>query len=308
MMAEDQIPASEKTVQIKRPTQLGRAAPSKACLVIIGGMDMGRIIPLDQRTITLGRDQECTVVLQDDGVSRTHAEVVLRGSESLLIRDRGSTNGTFVAGRQVTEAVLSRGDKVLLGRRTVLKFEILDEFEQAYQRQMYESSLRDGLTGVYNRKYFNQRMVSDLSFARRHTMWLSLLLFDLDQFQKINDTFGHRNGDRLLADIAGAVLSLLRTEDSLARYGGEEFAVIAHGANYEGGMALANRVLKRVESEAIIAADGTDRIIRTTASIGFAAVTPAMAVEAAAVIAAAEDNLGEAKRGGRNRIVGTLLR
>lgn len=302
----------EKTVQISRPStvfeQMRVALPSKAYLVIIGGMDMGNVIPIDQPRITLGRAPECTVVLQDESVSRVHAEVVQRETEGVLIRDRGSTNGTFVAGQRITEAVLKKGDKVLLGRRTVLKYEVYDQLDAAYQKKIYESSTRDGMTGVYNRRYLNQRIVSEFSFAKRHSMWLSMVIFDLDEFRKINERFGHRNGDQVLVSVTGCVSSILRTEDLLARYGGEEFAIIAPGTNYEGGLALGQRVRQQVEHEAVIAEDGSGKVIKTTVSVGVAAVAPGFAGEAAAIMAAADANLHEAKQSGRNKVVCSLVR
>ena len=188
-----------------------------------------------------------------------------------------------------------------------MKFEIHDQIEENYQKQIYESSLRDGLTGVCNRRYFNQRIVSDLSFARRHGLWFTLMVYDFDHFKNINDTFGHQTGDQVLICVSDAVLSIIRTEDVLARYGGEEFAVIAPGTNDKGGLELARRVLKRVESMTVIAADGSNRTIKVTVSIGTASVTPGIAAEPDRVISVTDRNLYEAKRGGRNRVTGSVI-
>jgi two-component system, cell cycle response regulator len=302
----------EKTVQIKRPStifeQMRLTLPSKAYLVIIGGMDMGCVIPVDQPRMTFGRSPECTVVLQDESVSRVHAEVVQRETNEVFIRDLGSTNGTFLGGKRITESVLRKGDKVLLGRQTILKYEIYDQLDAVYQKKIYESSTRDGLTGVYNRRYFNQRIVPELSFARRHSIWLSLVIFDLDNFKKINDVYGHQNGDHVLVSVTGAVSSILRTEDLFARYGGEEFTIIAPGTNYEGGLALGQRVRQRVENESIIPEESSGKVIKITVSVGVTVVAPGYAGEPAAVIAAADGNLYEAKHGGRNNVVCSLLR
>ena len=304
----------EKTVWMRRPPttvfqHMRVTLPSKAYLVIIGGMDgdRGSVFPVDQPKVTLGRASECTIVLQDQSISRVHAEIVQRKNEGTLIRDLDSTNGTYLAGQRIKEAVLNHGDKVLLGRRTILKYESYDQLDAAYQTQLYESSTRDGLTGIYNRRCFNQMIVSELSFTKRHHMWLSLLIFDLDHFKKINDVYGHRNGDRLLTRVANAVYTILKTEDFFARYGGEEFAIIASGTNYERGMDLGQRVRQRVENEAIIADDYHDKTIKTTASIGVVTVAHDAAAEAAALISAAEKNLSEAKSSGRNKVVCTLM-
>ena len=145
-----------------------RQATQGPSFVVIGGLDAGRIIPLNDAMITIGRNAQCDVVLRDDGVSRFHAEVRHEETNRVVIRDLGSTNGTFVEGAPVQDTVLSNGNKVLLGRHTILKFVMQDELERQHQQLMYESSTKDGLTGVYNRRYFDQKLVADLSFAKRH--------------------------------------------------------------------------------------------------------------------------------------------
>lgn len=301
---------ADKTIQISRSTvaeQMRQIARRKACFIIISGIDMGSIIHIDRPKIILGRDSECNGVLRDDGISRFHAEVVRHGQESVTIRDLGSTNGTFVGGRRIKEAVLKKGGKVLLGRRTILKYEIHDRFEETYQKQIYASCTRDGLTGVYNRRYFNQRIVCDLSFARRHRLWFTLMIYDFDHFKNINDTFGHRTGDQVLISVTGSVASMIRAEDMIARYGGEEFAIIAPGTDREGGLALGQRVLRQVGKQTITAMDGSNKTISVTVSIGIISIAPGIAMDPAMVISATDKNLYKAKRGGRNRIVGSAI-
>jgi diguanylate cyclase (GGDEF)-like protein len=224
-----------------------------------------------------------------------------------LVQDLDSTNGTFVHGEKVREALLKDGDKMLLGRRTVLKFVFQDELEQSYQRQMYESSTRDGLTGVYNRKYFAQKLAADLSFARRHLIPFTLLMVDIDFFKHVNDTYGHRTGDDVLIAIAGTIKTTIRTEDTLARYGGEEFAVLAPGTDAKGGHSLAERIRTNIASQAVTAPNGMQEPVQVTASIGVATLQPGVVFEAEHLISIADQNLYEAKRGGRNKTVASLI-
>jgi diguanylate cyclase (GGDEF)-like protein len=240
-------------------------------------------------------------------VSRFHAEVRRKGSEQVTIRDLGSTNGTFVAGERIDEAVLNDGNKVLIGRRTILKFALQDELENNYQRQIYESSTKDGLTGVFNRKYFSQKIVSDLSFARRHKVPCTLAILDIDHFKKVNDTFGHRTGDQVLITVTGAVGQIIRTEDMLARYGGEEFAVIALGTDLKGGQALGERIRVCVSRQQVPALDGSENIVQVTTSVGVVSIPPGVDIKSPAMISTADENLYEAKRRGRNRVVTSLL-
>lgn len=300
----------ERTMQIDRSTiaeQMRQVSRKKACFVVIGGLDVGSIIPLDEPIINMGRDAECNVVLRDDGVSRFHAEVRREGPTEVIIRDLGSTNGTFVAGERIREAPLTDGVKVLIGRRTILKFTYQDELEHNYQRQMYESSTRDGLTGVYNRKYFSQKMVTDLSFAKRHQIPFTLAMLDIDHFKKVNDTYGHRSGDAVLIAVTKALKQMIRTEDVIARYGGEEFAVIAQGTDVKGGHAFGERIRTCVMAQSVIAQDNSNRILRVTVSVGVVTVPPNVNVEPAAVVSAADANLYAAKGRGRNQVVTTVI-
>jgi two-component system, cell cycle response regulator len=273
----------------------------------LGGLDVGSVVPFVGSVFVIGRDSKCNLILRDDGISRQHVEVKRTDDDFIIVRDLGSTNGTFIDGKKITEATLRDGEKVLLGRRTVLKFVMQDELEQSYQIQMYESSTRDGLTGTFNRKYFVQKIVADLSFAKRHGIPFSLLLLDIDFFKKVNDTHGHRTGDQALVSVTEAINATIRTEDLLARYGGEEFAVIAQGTNLVGGEALGERIRKRIAETDIPIADESGKFIKVTVSIGVATLPPGVAAQPEAVVSAADKNLYQAKEAGRNRVVASRI-
>ena len=89
---------------------------------------------------------------------------------------------------------------------------------------MYEAALRDDLTKAYNKKYFLDRLETEIAYARRHQAHLSLLMFDVDHFKRVNDTHGHLAGDYVLAKLAKVASTTVRAGDVFARYGGEEFA------------------------------------------------------------------------------------
>ena len=295
-----------ETIQLDRSTvaeKIRSAPPKKACFVVMGGMDVGRVIALNEPVITIGRNAKCTVVLQDDGVSRFHVKVRREAEDSIIIRDLDSTNGTFIGGERIAEAMLYDGTKVLIGRRTILKFTFLDELEYYFQQQMYETSTRDGLTGVYNRRYFSQKIITDLSFARRHQIPCTLFILDIDHFKKVNDAYGHRTGDQVLITVTEAVGKLIRKEDILARYGGEEFVVIAQGTDLVNGKALGKRIQRCIAEQRIPALDNPNIGIKVTVSIGVATVPSDVSVEADVLISTADTNLFRAKRLGRNQVV-----
>ncbi|MDD5308352.1 MAG: GGDEF domain-containing protein [Deltaproteobacteria bacterium] len=277
-----------------------------ACLVLLGGLDMGRVIPVGPSGIIIGRSERCHLVVRDDGVSREHVHVAVDGSDGVLVRDLGSTNGTYVGGRRIDEARLHSGDKLFVGRSTVLKFVVQDPVDLTYQKKIFESSTHDHLTGVFNRRYFSEKMVADISFGQRHDLPLSLLMLDIDHFKQINDRYGHDVGDEVLRVFTQTVAAAIRTEDVLARYGGEEFVIIAQGTNMAGALALGERIRHEISNRLVWAATpGVD--IKLTVSTGVATMRPGARVEAESLISTVDANMYTAKKSGRNRVVGTEI-
>jgi two-component system, cell cycle response regulator len=277
-----------------------------ACLVMLGGLDMGKVIPVGPGGIIIGRSEQCHLVVRDDGVSREHVHVVLDGSDSVLVRDLGSTNGTYVRGKRIDEARLKNGQKLFVGRRTVLKFVIQDPVDLSYQKEIFESSTRDHLTGVFNRRYFSEKMAADISFGHRHGLPLSLLMLDIDHFKQINDRYGHDVGDEVLRVFTETVSRTIRTEDVLARYGGEEFMVIAQGTGMTGAIALGERIRQQISSRLEWGcAPGVE--IKLTVSAGVVTMRPGAGLDAGRLITAVDENMYAAKNGGRDRVVGTEI-
>lgn len=105
-----------------------------------------------------------------------------------------------------------------------------------------ESSNRDGLTGMYNRRYLEKRLSSEFDRGKRYDSNLSFIIFDLDHFKKVNDTYGHLAGDEVLCNVSRRINDLLRTADVLGRYGGEEFGIILPSTSMDGALILAERI------------------------------------------------------------------
>ena len=284
--------------------RLGEPGRQHAFLLVLAGPQFGEIHPLqDGREVVIGRREGSDIHLLDDGISRRHASIRVEG-EGALIRDLGSANGTYVDGRRVSEARLSDGSRVQLGAQTTLKFAWTDELEARYQMRLAESALQDALTGLYNRRHFEERLASELAAAQRHARPVSLLLVDIDHFKSVNDRYGHLAGDEALK-LVGAVLSgALRKEDVLARYGGEEFVVIARETGLAGGKALGERVRQAVERSRL-SWEGRDVgltvSIGVTVSIGISEYVPGRTDRE--LFQAADRALYAAKQAGRNRVV-----
>ena len=270
----------------------------QAYLIVLAGSAMGEMFKISRKQTIIGRGQTAHIRMMDDGISREHCEIQAEG-DSMILHDLGSTNGTFCRGLRVDKHVLEDGDKILVGSSTVLKFTYHDSLDEVFQRQMYESALRDDLTKTFNKKYFTDRLESEFAFAMRTSSALSLVALDLDHFKTINDTHGHPAGDVVLSDMAQVVATLIRAEDVFARVGGEEFALICRGADSAQVRTVAERIRQAVASHKF-SADGVE--IPVAISAGVASIPDARIADAQALIAAADQALYEAKRGGRNRV------
>jgi two-component system cell cycle response regulator len=279
---------------------------NRALLTLLTGPLQGTIIQLDARgELTLGRSKQASVLIPDPGLSRVHARVFRRESPTrtdFYSEDCGSTNGTFVASQRISApTVLSDGDRIGLGRRTVLRFSLQDALEEEALLRVHESALRDRLTGAYNRGAFDDRLNNEFSTSQRRGTPLALVLFDIDHFKRLNDTYGHQAGDTVLHQVAQCVQSTLRPEDVLARYGGEEFAVILKSVSSRSAHVMAERVRVAVEDHET---EWNGAPIRATVSVGVVHAPSAKSVEGPAqLIATADAALYEAKHQGRNRVV-----
>ncbi len=167
-------------------------------------------------------------------------------------------------------------------------------------QQLYESSIRDPLTNLNNRRYFAERIEHELAFGARHAVPTSVLILDVDHFKAVNDTKGHAAGDAVLVDLATILVSRLRTEDLVARYGGEEFVVLLRNTPREGARMVAERL------RAAVAAHGFEHggsAFSVTVSIGCATTVGGHSGDD--LLTQADDCLYSAKRSGRNRVVDT---
>jgi two-component system, cell cycle response regulator len=280
-----------------------RRAERQFILTVLAGPYMGLSREVDEPELVLGRGEGCSMLLNDPGLSRRHCRILKEGDKEaarLFIEDLDSSNGTFVDGEAVKgRRSLTEGARIHLGRHTVLSLSRQDALERDAARQLYESSMRDPLTELYNRRFFDQRLREEYAFASRHQRPLSVILLDLDHFKAINDTHGHPAGDEVLRQVARLVKRCVRQEDVACRLGGEEFGVIVRIDGREGARAAAERMRKRIE-EAPVMFGGVE--IRVTVSAGLATAAPStMHDSPEALLAAADRALYRAKADGRNR-------
>jgi len=164
--------------------------------------------------------------------------------------------------------------------------------------KLYEQAITDGMTRLYLHKYFKQRLFDEVKRAARFNRSLALIMIDVDHFKKFNDTYGHQTGDEVLKRVAAIMRKAVRTHDLPVRYGGEEFALVLPETDMVGAMAVAERVRRAIEMDALEAGGKT---IKFTASLGVA-VFPDSALEMEDLIKAADVALYKSKEHGRNRV------
>jgi len=178
------------------------------------------------------------------------------------------------------------------------KSKILAELESANLR-LRELSIRDGLTKLYNHVYLQERLAEEFTRSQRYNSALSFVMADIDNFKKLNDTYGHQKGDEVLKKIAKLMMESIRGIDIAARYGGEEFVLILPQIDIEGAKMMAERLRKKVE---IFFSNHNPGPLRVTISQGIASVPHPAIKTRSDLIQAADQALYEAKRKGKNRV------
>ena len=161
-----------------------------------------------------------------------------------------------------------------------------------------KQSHSDGLTGLFNRRYFDEALQGEMNRVQRYNGCFSVFFIDLDKFKKLNDTYGHQAGDLTLKIVADILQAMKRTEDTACRYGGEELVLILPETEKKNALVIAERIRKKVE-EAVIEFEG--KTFNVTLSGGIASY-PADGKGARELVHAADVALYQAKKSGRNRI------
>jgi len=274
-------------------------APSGgASIIVIYGPELGKRLQLGTAPFEIGRSARCDLPIDQESVSRHHARISFDGKD-YWIQDLGSTNGTFVGETAVQQQRLADGEQVRIGR-SILKFMTGENVEVQYHEEIYRLMTVDGLTEIYNRRYFNEALEREMNRSQRYGRNLSLIMFDLDFFKRVNDTFGHLAGDHLLRHIASIVKARLRRDDIFARTGGEEFSVILPEIPIEGARATAEKIRRIVETSQLI---HERQVMHCTISLGVVGLRKDL-ITPDDFYKAADALMYQAKQAGRNRVVG----
>jgi two-component system cell cycle response regulator len=271
---------------------------SECCIVQIHGPELGKKYALQEYEFTIGREEGNHIVVDLDNVSRRHA-MIIRRQGRVFVKDLGSTNGTYLNDAEVTQETLLRsGDLIKVGG-SIFKFLTGDNVELQYHETIYTLTIVDGLTGVNNKRYFLEYLEREMGRCHRYGRPLTLMMFDIDFFKKINDVHGHLAGDYVLRELAQTVKRMVRKEQCFARYGGEEFALVVPEDGMEKARIFAEKIRQTIEKKQFTF---ENQDIPVTLSIGVADMTPDM-TDPLQFIKVADANLYKAKKAGRNRVV-----
>jgi diguanylate cyclase (GGDEF)-like protein len=283
--------------RVKPPIAAGEPAPGPACLVFLEGDAtwVGRAVALEGE-VTLGRDERSAVRLDGDDVSRQHARIGPDGDGHAIV-DLASTNGTWVNGERIERRRLAPGDRIALGGY-VAKYLAANDPEARAAEELHRRATADPLTGLPNRRAFDEALAREVARAARGGAALAVVLVDVDHFKRVNDAHGHPAGDQVLRTVAARIAAAARAGDLVGRLGGEEFGVALPGADLLAAAQAAERIRARVADEPVEAAGAA---LAVTVSAGVAALGPD-AADGPALVARADARLYQAKRDGRNRV------
>ena len=262
------------------------------------GPDMGKRFTLDRDEVVLGRGSDCDVQIDRDSVSRRHARV-FRVGEQWMAEDLQSTNGSYVNDVPIQRSPLRDGDFLKIGA-AIFKFLSGAGVEASYHEEIYRMTIVDALTGAHNKRYFLEFLEREIARCSRYGRPLSLLMFDIDHFKQINDTHGHLTGDYVLKEMSRRLLGRVRKEELLARYGGEEFAAVLPETDHDGAVHVAEEFRQIVANEPF---EYEGDVIQVTISLGVSTLHGEN-IDPGAFIKRSDENLYQAKRTGRNRVVG----
>tara|TARA_R110002096_G_scaffold143328_1_gene299086 strand:- start:43035 stop:43826 length:792 start_codon:yes stop_codon:yes gene_type:complete len=255
--------------------------------------EIGLRRPLCKEITVVGRDETADLTVTRGSISRRHAEL-RRGSEGeWLVADMGSTNGTYLNDVPIEDAELEDGDHVQFGD-AIFKFVLADS--SAFHDKVYSVTVLDGITSIYNQRYFFAHLDKQMSKAQRVKSDMALIIIDIDWFSDLNEERGELCGDAVLRTLARRVSLQTKAGFTAARIGGEEFAVLIPGGELDDALELAEAIRLAVHSEPF-AFEGND--FEVSVSLGVAGSAEGE-LSARQLVEEARMQLRSAKKNGRN--------
>lgn len=279
----------------------------RPALVFLSGELIAVPIPLEREEVILGRALEADVRVNDPKAARRHATIntvrdPISKETQYILTDFGSRSGTYLNGHKIESEPLHNGDKISIGGQ-ILRFDLLDEIDREYQRQIHRLISHDDLTGLLSSRSFFSELRREAARAKAERRAFCVLMMDVDHFKQVNDTYGHLTGSKTLEEIGASITGIMRSGDAASRFGGEEFAAFLLDAEAIQGLVAAERIRAAIEKQAfsIIRQGKPGGQHRVTISIGVACF-PEDSSDPIELVEMADSALYRAKREGRNRV------
>ncbi len=279
----------------------------RPALVFLSGELIAVPIPLEREKVILGRSLGADVRINDTKVSRKHATITTVVNQKTqtteyVLTDFGAKNGTYLNGQKIAQEILQNGDKITIGDH-ILRFDLLDEIDREYQRQIHRLISHDDLTGLLSSRSFFSELRLEAARAKRDNRSFCVLMMDIDYFKLVNDTYGHLTGSKTLEEIGGLIINRMRSGDAAARFGGEEFAAFLLDAEVAQAIVAAERIRCEIDAHSfsVIKQGKASEKHHVTISIGIASF-PADSTDPIELVEMADSALYRAKREGRNRV------
>ncbi len=290
-------------------------SPPHGVLVVLTGPEAGKVIALDPtQPNTIGRAEESRIRFPadsvSDGVSRRHAQITFEEG-GYLLTDTTSTHGIYVNGeKQSAPRLLCKGDNIQIGASIVLRFFLVTPDEEQALRELHEGQSfedltiyqNDKLTGLSTLRHLEKWLNDEIQQAVQAAQALSLLVIDLDHFKHVNDHYNMPNADTVLQLVSQRLKAFIGPRDLAARHLGTRFALVFPGLGATEATALAEKVRRAIADTPFAAGDCE---IPLTVSIGVASlVEGGEQADKATLLRIADERQAEAKRRGRNCVVG----
>ena len=226
------------------------AVDLKPALVFLSGELIAVPIPLDREEVILGRALEADVRVNDTQVSRQHASIRTiqsdDGSDEYICRPRFAKR-TYLNGRRVRREKLENGDKITIGE-TILRFDLLDEIDREYQRQIHRLISHDDLTGLLSSRSFFSELRREAGRATAENRPFCVLMMDGDNFKAVNDTYGHLTGSKTIEEIGFSIMTNLRSGDAAARFRRRRICRLSARRRPAQAIVAAERIRASIES------------------------------------------------------------
>lgn len=291
------VVASGDTMKKNMPGQ--DSAPPVLVVLLGPTAYQGKQFPV-QDGVVIGRAHESKIYIDDRSLSRSHARVDMRGSDVTVV-DLGSTNKTIVNGQilpPMAPCQLKNNDQIKTGN-IIFKFLERGSIEALTNQTLFEKANRDALTGAYSKGALLEKAPEAVKRAESMNEALSVIVFDIDHFKKINDSVGHPGGDYVLRELGRIVGSnLIRGSDFFARYGGEEFVLLLSSTPLKTATEIGERIRTTIQGTEFVF---EGRKIPVTVSVGVALRQP-QENDWAQVFDRADKALYQSKQTGRNRV------